>query len=283
MKFINKKTHLQEGHTITDEYLTSECRVNDDAEHYHYQNVDYDASFRSSGAKERMLRLALANQNNYCCYCMRDLGMHDPTVTLEHIIPQRCTADEFSSYVNLNIYPLIKGEVVRTRDFTGVQAPEIPPRPHTVSFENLTASCDGTFPDRGPTSQCCNSKRGNRFVFPMFYIEGVENDIVYMENGTMQIKESCAHAEDYRKTIRTANLNCRNLKYIRRLWYLFADIPYGDLENCVNDENKRMEKLRQVLYLDNDMTDQDNDIFNKFKRENYWRTFMMYHWFYRNS
>lgn len=282
MKYINKNTHLQEGHTITDEYLNTECRVNEDG-HYHYQNVDYDGSFRTSGAKERMLRLALANQNNYCCYCMRDLGMHDSTVTLEHIIPQRSTTNEFNSYVNLNVHPLTNDEVVRTRDFTGVQDAAFPPRPHTVTFENLTASCDGTFPDKGLTSQCCNSKRGYRFVFPMFYVEGLGNDIVYMENGTMQIKELCALAEDYRNTLRAANLNCTNLRQIRRLWHLFADIPYGDLENCVNDENERIEKLRQVLFQYDDFAKQDADIYMKFKKDDYWRTFMMYHWFYRNS
>ena len=42
MKYIDKNTHIQGGHDITDHNLQNECRVDDGNGNYHYQNVDYD-------------------------------------------------------------------------------------------------------------------------------------------------------------------------------------------------------------------------------------------------
>lgn len=280
MRYIDKRGHLQTGHKITDDYLDSNCRIDDGNGAYHYQNVDYDGSFSDSGAKAAMQELSLAAQENYCCYCMRDLGRQHQQVTLEHIIPQSATAAEFGRYTALGVVPLTNEEVIRAADFTGVQNIGMPPRPHTVTFENLTASCDGTFPDRDGTSQCCNHKRGDRFVYPMFYVAVVEDEIAYMEDGTMQPGVNCLHAQEYRDTIVHTRLNCQNLKDVRKLWHLFNGVDGQVLVACLGDRNLRTKTLMAVLFKKEGQSEADSKILGKFLKDDYWKTFLLYHWFH---
>lgn len=281
MKYIDKEAHLQAGRDITDQYLDTACKVDDGNENYHYQNVDYDGSFGKSGAKDAMAQLALDSQGNLCCYCMRDLHLQNQDVTLEHIIPQSSDVAKFNYYIGLNVPPLTADNVMRTGDFTGVQNIKVPPRPHTVTFENLVASCDGTFPDKTGSSQCCNHKRGNDDIFPLFYVVTVGNDITYTEDGSMQPNAQCAHHAEYRVTIEKARLNCTNLQDIRRLWHLFAGERMETLVSCLADKDMRWVLLMQVLYHDAGLMAQDARIQTKFMKNDYWKTFLMYHWFHQ--
>lgn len=280
MKYINKETCLDAGHEITDNYLNNNCRVANDDGHYHYQNIDYDGSFRTSGAKRQMQGLVLRNQEHRCCYCMRDLGVQDQCVTLEHIIPQEVNIEEFRKYTNLNVKFLTSTDVSLCNDFCFVPDVNLPPRPHTVTFENLAASCDGTFPDKEGTAQCCNNRRSNKYVYPLYLDENVEMEIVYMENGSMQPKVGSSHEAEYRQSIENVNLNCSNLKDIRRLWHLFANVSVDDLHTSCYDKNLRFQLLMQVLYKDKDMALQDAYIHSKFLYDSYWRAFLMYQWFH---
>lgn len=281
MKYIDKNAHLQAGRNITDRYLETKCKVDDGGGNFHYQNVDYDGTFGDTGAKNEMTQLALDSQENFCCYCMRDLHVQNQDVTLEHIIPQSSDVAKFNYYIGLNVNPLTANNVVRTGDFTGVQNVIIPPRPHTVTFENLVASCDGTFPDKTGSPQCCNHKRGNEDIYPLFYVVTVSNEITYTQDGSMLPNAQCTHQVEYRLTIEKARLNCTNLLDIRRLWHLFSAERIDDLAACLADKNKRMLLLMQVLYHDNRLMIQDARIQNKFMRDDYWKTFLMYHWFHQ--
>lgn len=280
MRYIDKNTHLQAGHDITDRYLDSTCKVDDSDENYYYQNVDYDGSFGKTGAKDAMMRLALGNQENFCCYCMRDLHLQNQRITLEHIIPQSCDKAKFNLYIGLNVSPLTADNVVRTGDFTSVPNVSTPPRPHTVTFENLVASCDGTFPDKDGTSQCCNHKRGDNEVYPMFYVATVGDEITYMDDGSMQPSVGCAHQMEYRRTIENVRLNCQNLKDIRRLWHLFDCEEFQVLVSCLDDKNLRNRTLITVLFKQKDLVERDSDILTKFMKDDYWKTFLLYHWFH---
>jgi hypothetical protein len=280
MRYIDKSAHLQAGHDITDQYLDSTCKVDDGDGSYHYQNVDYDGSFGRTGAKNAMAQLALANQDSFCCYCMRDLHLQNQDVTLEHIIPQSCDGAKFNYYVGLNVPPLTADNMVRTGDFTGVENVKVPPRPHTVTFENLVASCDGTFPDKTGSSQCCNHKRGQKDVYPMFYVTSVGDEITYMEDGSMQPSVGCVCQAEFRHTIDNVRLNCQNLKDIRRLWHLFDCEEFQVLVSCLDDRNLRNRTLITVLFKELDLVERDSDILTKFMKDDYWKTFLMYHWFH---
>lgn len=280
MKFIDKDAHLQAGRDITDQYLETTCKVDDGGGSFCYQNVDYEGSFGKTGAKDAMTWLALDNQENFCCYCMRDLHMQNQDVTLEHIIPQSSDNAMFNTYLELNVAPLTANNVVRTGDFTGVPNVKMPPRPHTVTFENLVASCDGTFPDKTGSSQCCNHKRGQEEIYPLFYVVTVADEIIYTQDGSMQPDVQCIHQAEYRKTIEKVRLNCTNLQDIRRLWHLFAEVRIEDLTACLADKNRRAKLLMQVLYHDACLMTQDVRIHNKFMKDKYWKTFLLYHWFH---
>ena len=259
MRYINKDTLLEAGHEITDNYLEKACRVDNDG-NYLYQNVDYEGTFSSSGSKTAMLRLALDNQDYFCCYCMRDLHLQHQKANIEHIIPQNSDEARFGYYVGLNVAHLTADDVVLDSDFTG---------------------CDGTFPDRIGSSQCCNHRRGDMDVYPMFYVVGIEKDVTYTEDGSMQPTTECFLQNEYRETINNTRLNCSNLQDIRRLWHLFAGEQIKDLEESLSDKNMRFVLLMRVLYRDNKLLEQDARIHNKFMRDSYWKTFLLYHWFHQ--
>lgn len=280
MRYIDKYSHLREGNDVTDHYLETVCRVNDGDGNYHYQNVDYDGSFTSTDAKSEMRRLAMVSQDNLCCYCMRDLHMQNQRITLEHIIPQHASQAEYNGYTGINLPPLTAATVIRTDDFVGVPNQICPPRPHTVTFENLVASCDGTFPETEGCPQCCNHSRGEKHVYPIFFVEGVEKEITYMEDGTMQPVAGCAQQAEYRQTIENARLNCQNLKDIRKLWHLFAEVEFEVLIECIKDMNLRTKTLMKVLFNKEEQSESDSKILNKFMKDDYWKTFLLYHWFH---
>ena len=283
MKYIDKTTYLDEGHAITDSYLESECKIDEPDGHYRYQNVDYSGSFGTTtkGAKAKMMKLAIKSQHNLCCYCMRYLDEGEG-VTLEHIIPQSCSPDDFKKYMDLNVYPLTAQEVIRTADFTGVDDIKTDRRPHTVTFENLTASCEGKFPDKGGSSLCCNNKRGEKNIYPLFYVADVENELEYMDDGSVYPNERCSHPIEYVETIQHVRLNCQSLKDIRRLWHLFGNVPYEKIESCLTDKALREETLLNVLFQNPDMSGQDEKISNKFRtNDDYWHTLLLYRWFHQ--
>lgn len=280
MKYINKDTHLQAGHEITDRYLETTCKVDDGDGNFHYQNVDYEGTFGSTGSKAAMLQLALENQENFCCYCMRDLHLQNQRVTMEHIIPQSSDEATFNGYVAWNVRNLTVGDVVRTSNFTGRPNVSVPPRPHTVTFENLVASCDGTFPDKAGTSQCCNNRRKDKEVYPLFYVVNIGDEMIFMDDGSMQPDPRCVHQIEYRTTIDNVRLNCQNLKDVRRLWHLFEDETQQVLVSCLGDRDLRDRTLKTVLFKQTDLVKQDSDILIKFMKDEYWKTFLLYHWFH---
>ena len=281
MRYINKRPYLQEGQRITDDYLESTCRIEYEDGHYCYLNIDYEGTFAESGSRLNMLQLTLKSQDNKCCYCMRDLGPRGQQVTLEHIIPQSAPERRFNSSITKNVPFLTKQTVIRTGDFVGVPDKQVPPRPHTVAFENLVASCDGTFPDKTGSSQCCNLHRGNKPIYPMFFVENIENEIVYMQDGSMHPRIGCTQYNEYKMTIANVGLNCKNLKDIRRLWHLFKDVAYDILIDCIHDRNLRDKTIMQVLFLDEALSEQDADIHAKFMKDEYWNTLLLYRWFHQ--
>ena len=284
MKFIDKISSLNAGHNITDDYLDTFCRINDGEGHYHYQNIDYGGTFGTTtkGAKARMLQLTMDSQDCLCCYCMRKISIANQEVTLEHIIPQHCTKEDFELYMMKNVSPLTANNVVRTADFTGKPNPDRTRRPHTVTYENLVASCSGTFPDKGGTSQCCNNKRGDKRIYPMFYVATVNTQISYMQDGTMLPDVNCLHADEFRETIEHVRLNNTNLKDIRRLWHLLSQVDYEQLKDCLINRTLRRETLMSVLFKDTEQSQQDFNISAKYtSNDEYWRTFLLYRWFHR--
>jgi hypothetical protein len=101
MQYIDKSTHRSKGHQIIDSFLESSWIAEDEQ----YINRSYNdlkkinednQTTYSSSLKSTILQ----NQNNYCCYCMKEIS--DTDTTLEHIIPHRTTTlDEFNQYIGI--------------------------------------------------------------------------------------------------------------------------------------------------------------------------------------
>lgn len=274
MRYIDKRANEEEGNLITDGYLENECKTADQLTgEVRYQNIDYAGSFSTGGYKKQMLELGMVSQQRYCCYCLRKIGK-SKSATLEHIIPQKSAStqgyDRFTELYNR--------QVMLTSEFTYAENQTRPPYPHTVAWNNLVVSCDGRFPiDNQVSSHCCNNARSSEYAPPVYYLPDLESRLVYMQDGTLQPLVG-NRQDEIRATIGSAKLNCQALKEIRRLWYLLRNCPYKEIVSCLYDRNLRMKTLYSVLPM-KDSTEV-NMVF-KYLKDEYWRTFMEYHLFYK--
>ena len=273
MEYIDKHELQDEGNSITEDYLENQCKVYDEVSHcYRYINIDYSGSFASSGYRDRMCDLALRSQTRYCCYCLRKLS-DVKYVTLEHIIPQQSkTCDRY------NFFPeLAPSKVVLTDDFQKGEDQSRPPYPHSVAWNNLVASCNGCFPESiGKTSVCCNNKRSSKEALPVYYYSDIADSIEYMPDGTMMATPS-PRQQYIQTTINSANLNCQALKEIRKLWLLFSDYSLQYIYEEGRKEHTRKLLLLSVLDLEKR---NDENLFSKYMKEEYWRCFMSYQKFH---
>ena len=204
MLYIDKSKHREEGLQITKDYLQTCCLGTDGR----YHNIRYDN--RDSGTnqtfcgynhrvfRKRLINVLLENQHNLCCYCLRKLKTNqreedsDKVVTLEHIIPRsytRANNQELSYYQNVPELSLT--EVVVTDEYESLNNNQGgTAQPHKVAYNNLVASCNGTFPyvrneNEGKSKLCCNEFRKNEKAYPIYFIENIHQYIDYQSDGNV--------------------------------------------------------------------------------------------------
>lgn len=278
MKYIDKAKDRDRGNSLSDMYLQTCCKTIDPLTHsVRYMNVDYAGTF--TPYRKKLAGILMENQQRFCCYCMRKLNGKE-RVTLEHIIPQTASPAELSYYQSIKELSL--REVVLTCDFVRSNNQNFPPYPHTVAYNNLVASCDGTFPDRQSpfSSCCCNEKRGSKRAFPIYYLPNVESDILeYLPNGQVMAKIGTGWYQQTYDTIGSTKLNCKALVDIRKLWYLLRTVDYQSICDC-REEEKRKYLLAKILFDGNFNAKEGWTLYEKFVKIEYWRTFMLYYWFY---
>lgn len=275
MQYIDKSTRRAAGNQITEEYLERVCKTEDPLDgRVRYQNIDYQGSFKPY--RQRMARELLATQNGLCCYCMRKLT-DGQKVTLEHIIPQSASSKAYYQ----GIGELADNEIILTKQFTAAHKQSFPPYPHTVAYHNLVASCDGTFPDKGMSSQCCNNKRSNADAYPVFYLPDAATRLVYLVNG----KVFPANISDpkVQELINAVKLNCTSLVEIRGLWYRLQGCSDAELAACTSDRNRRVETLASRLLTTGGLPGSSSDMIRKYSKDAYWQTFMLYDYFRKVS
>ena len=124
---------------------------------------------------------------------------------------------------------------------------------------------------------CCNGIRKEKYAFPAYYLTDIQQYIDYGVNGEIIVKASIRHYDDVRACVSSAKLFIRPLKDIRRLWYELRHVNYRDIYNC-QDEIARHKLISSAL---TNMNLEDKKKFiQKFKSEDFWNTFMLYHKFY---
>lgn len=290
MQYINKANNYDEGTRITDEYLESpNCKVEDPLSHeISYINIDYAGTFSScpsaeNSYKRQMKDVVLRNQSHLCCYCMRRLETADD-VDLEHIIPQS------TRNVDVNYYRsapgLSEGDIVLTKDYIRAHNQERPPYPHTVAYNNLVASCYGTFPkmmgdeaELCDESICCNNVRKNYDAYPIYYIENVSDLIIYHKWGNLYENPDSPMHEKVRDVIVHAKLKCETLQSIRQLWYVLRNYPIEQIYECQDDGIKRKGLLAEALDNSDLSPMRIGKLMSQFEKQEYWKTFMLYDWF----
>lgn len=99
MEYIETLHRQVDGNNITERYLADKCVVSENGRQV-YRNIDYSNTFRPDYSNEMAILLGDV-QNDMCCYCMRQLPKGSPQITLEHIIPQSSSIDQFNRYISL--------------------------------------------------------------------------------------------------------------------------------------------------------------------------------------
>lgn len=191
MRYIDKNTNRAAGNQVTQDYLDGHCK---DAGG-HYSGITYRnrrrttyPEFCSCGSPtyyNRMVRLLLNEQNDRCCYCLRRLNFvtpdHDEAVTIEHIVPQSITIARQAEFDQYRTFaPNINTNVVLKDRFESTPGPQhTPPFPHTIAYDNMVASCNGSFPPGVGSKACCNGKRENYMALPVYFRSDIAQSLDY--------------------------------------------------------------------------------------------------------
>ncbi len=274
MKHVDHVRRQVRGTGITDTYL-SLC-FNQVTRMY---NVDYNTSFRTTGKRDEMVNLFGELQQDLCCYCMRKIQRGTPQATLEHIIPQSTDrTQDMLPYFNLGYGSLNGDTLIASREFNRLHNPDFPPRPHTVAYHNFALSCNGDFVPDG-ASICCNNRRGDAFVNPVYLNSDIETMIAYLPDGRIQPVSGSILFEDIVDLIRIVALNHDALKEIRWIWHELSSIPLNEIER-IERNNERKQLL--LKYLDGEPK-KINKLAEKYMDKDRWNRLMSYSWFHRKT
>lgn len=254
-----------------------------------YNGLYYDRSRLEDLAATLVDEQKDTDGNSYCCYCMRKLYLkdtadgHKGNVTLEHIVPQRikntewdADKDRYQQFPNLNdshITVCFKGELSEEQKKTKLTGM---PYPHFISYHNLVASCDGTTFENNKMQgcRCCNNKRQERFVLPIFLKDELAHGIHYTKKGELDYNDEEVYDGEWFDA-NHLNLNNYWIKLVRRLWYKISKSEYTVKDI---DEARANQALRQEIIDD---IDSGNEILSWNENDSAWSLLSEYSWFYQ--
>lgn len=172
----------------------------------------YSNGFDKTPYKNLLKTELLLVQKGYCCYCMREL-QDISTGTIEHVMQRSIDEQNLEQYKNK--YPYFQN-TIHLKPFEATW--KYPPYPHSISYENLSVSCNGILGDNS-SRLCCNNYRGSTEIVPLMHLANIAKIIEYYRSGI--VSDSTNNA-DITKTVRDLNLNHKTLVEVRMLWYLVA-------------------------------------------------------------
>lgn len=300
MRYIDKTPNRAEGRQITADFLQDHC-LQPNGRH---ENIAYDnkrdggsrahAFCGASGGRYRkaMILLLHTEQHGLCCYCLRKLKTAQKEgeatqITLEHIIPRSSETEADGAYYR-SAPGLSSAEVEVTAVYENPAYPQHSGvQPHKVAYNNLTASCNGTFPvadttdsenaDKLLQGQCCNLKRISSPAYPVYFMHDIARRVDYTINGAIRANGSEPEHTLIETVITNTGLNCDALTDIRYMWYLLRNEPKTDITDCNHSRNKRNILLSTVLFsLPEEKYELAIRLFVKFMKNCYWDTFILY-------
>lgn len=247
MQFIDKKDPA--GEKCVQEYIDGKW----DSEINAYISLSYDKELIQS-----LRPVLVKEQDYYCCYCMRklydhDAGKHQENVTLEHIIPNKITSGDWKRdksgylrYGNLstkNVNVCCGGKLTSNQKTVKITCL---PHPHFVAYHNIVASCDGRIFEKGNVqkSKCCNNKRGNKFVPPIYFDINMVKGIGYDSEGKLDFDDTKYESTWFQRL----NLTCSWLTKIRKIWCDISKTSYTiqDIDDAINDTRKRQDIIDDI-------------------------------------
>ena len=184
MEYIDKYNLGDEGEAIIDDFL-NRIKGHNNYPQDLYEVFKNDIGPDGVSTRKKLLYILLREQKNRCCYCMRELDRNNDEITLEHIILRRIKERaEFNQYFKRKT--VLDDKVTLSSEFIASKGGNaVPPYPHTVAYENLSASCNGKFFSKTERPHCCNLKRGEKFLEPFILYPGIQNEFEYKSNGTV--------------------------------------------------------------------------------------------------
>ena len=256
MKYIDKSLNTDRCNALVDAFLAL-CKERVWTPFY--------AEFGRTRFRREVRQVLIEEQERRCCYCMRNL--HGKEITIEHVIPISEPRNTFDLY---KVYTPFFNQVVHLEAYLETWAQ--PPYPHTVTYTNMVASCNGILSDSSFKSCCCNNKRGNKHIIPLIYLPDIENIIAYTKTGLMYPID-----RDPRKVeaIEVLKLNNNILKEVRFLWFRIQKEKIH-----FNAGSNRVEVLKKIF--DKKIRMDIPEEYKKYYRTNYfWNLFLDYDWFYQ--
>lgn len=279
----NKKSR-NEGHEIVNHFIhdawNEYCKS--------YVNCTYDSFKRN----RKMEQLLLREQHGFCCYCMRHLESGSHT-SLEHVMPHNSVDNTGNpNYRKINYYKrfnkIFKKNVTYIHLNGSTRKWHVgPPYPHFCAYENLVLSCDGSLfvdedKNKGLYSSmihyCCNEHRGNERITPFFFIQNVQDLIVYNKDGSISISKmvkSPSYQVELSNTIDNLGLEHDRLRIIRKVWCLIAESRMYTIEKIKEATDDK--DLRTDILADSGVP---YDLEKRVNHPIYWSLLCDYYWFF---
>lgn len=223
------------------------------------------------------LSLLLHEQNGRCCYCMRKLKPNE--ISVEHLVPESFNGldenEEYRFYAGLT-------EEIRDYVVTGsvfdqmamesiINLEQLKRMPHLIAHSNLFPACSVN-----SLGCSCNNHRGNHRILPMMLMGETEKWLDYSTDGELRI--FFPDVDISRSTLRYLDINCKTLREIRHLWFLFSRKQlHPENENLSIREKDSL--LRTVLDLDAEIVI-PLDYQKYLLKPTYWNLLLQYDWFF---
>lgn len=286
MFWIDKHNRVKrgKGHYLVNTFLRKAWNKQEGK----YVNCNF-ASFKRDREIEQLLH---REQRGFCCYCMRHLTIGNHT-SLEHVMPHHCKNIHGKlDYKIINYYRRFNKNF-RKVVYTHLNASNRPwhvgpPYPHFCAYENLVLSCDGslfTGEDNGKNLYpsklhlCCNERRGNKQIVPIFFLPNVSELFVYKDDGSIGISKkvkSPLRQIELSDTIDALALEHERLQIIRQVWYHIANshqYAIDDVRLAIHNAT-----LRNSILADCGVPLRIEERVNN---PIYWSLLCDYYWFYK--
>jgi hypothetical protein len=251
MKYIDKSINEIKGKSVINTLLKN-CWSNSEALYF---GADYDGLSKPQ-YRGNILKLILDEQQNLCCYCMKNIV--NSSSTIEHLIPIGINKREFETYL---VTHELKDNVIHKEAFDRTLN-SIPPNlyPHDIAYHNLLGSCNSNIH--------CNNFRGNNTITPLIFDKQIANYVEYDNAGN-------AFSENYEDDLNTLGLTKSNspLRFIRKIWFELSK-QFDNLED-ISIEN--IDEIMQRLFL---RSNNIKDIENFSGNTTYRAEITKYQWFF---